>query len=206
MTALLKGDITQEELDAYLTQEKIEYVNHEASVRGVRAIKGVGLSAMKDVLKCSIVVICEETYTEFKTESKDKFIDRMLRIFKRSWEHVKAKCAHILNNIWSNIKGSLLSELFTAINDFFLGTFKNIFRIIRQMWSSIKSAFKIIFSKDKNISWGERIFEASKVLAAGVVGIIGFSLNELIEKGLMSIGIPFASFIASSTHATKSTA
>ena len=64
------------------------------------------------------------------------------------------------------------------------------------MWSSIKSAFKIIFSKDKNISWGERIFEASKVLAAGVVGIIGFSLNELIEKGLMSIGIPFASFIA----------
>ena len=196
MTALLKGDITQEELDAYVTQEKIEYVKHEASVRGVRAIKGVGLSAMKDVLKCSIVVICEETYTEFKTESKDKFIDRMLRIFKRSWEHVKAKCAHILNNIWSNIKGSLLSELFTAINDFFLGTFKNIFRIIRQMWSSIKSAFKIIFSKDKNISWGERIFEASKVLAAGVVGIIGFSLNELIAKGLMSIGIPFASFIA----------
>ena len=60
----------------------------------------------------------------------------------------------------------------------------------------IKSAFKIIFSKDKNISWGERIFEASKVLAAGVVGIIGFSLNELIAKGLMSIGIPFASFIA----------
>lgn len=196
MTALLKGNITQEDLNAYVTQEKIEYVKHETKVRGVRAVKGVGLSAMKDVLKCSIVVICEETYTEFQTESKDKFIDRMLRIFKRSWEHVKAKCTHILKNIWSNIKGSLLSELLTAINDFFLGTFKNIFRIIRQMWSSIKSAFKIIFSKDKNISWSERIFEASKVLAAGIVGIIGFSLNELIEKGLMSIGIPFASFIA----------
>ena len=82
------------------------------------------------------------------------------------------------------------------INDFFIGTFKNIFRIVRQMFSSIKSAFKIIFSKDKSISFGERIFEAGKVLAAGVVGIIGFSLNELIEKGLTSIGVPFASFIA----------
>lgn len=194
MSAVLTGKITQEDFNAYVTQEKIEYVKHEAAVRGVRAVKGVGLSAMKDVLKCSIAVICKETYTEFKTESKDKFIDRMLRIFKRSWEHVKAKCAHILNNIWSNIKGSLLSELLTAINDFFKGTFKNIFRIIRQMLSSIKSAWKIIW--DKNISWGERIFEAAKILAAGIVGIIGFSLNELIEKGLMSIGIPFASFIA----------
>lgn len=120
----------------------------------------------------------------------------MLRIFKRSWEHVKVKCAHILKNIWSNIKGSVLSELLTAINDFFFGTFKNVFRIVRQMWSSIKSAFKIIFSRDKNISWDERVFEASKILAAGIVGIIGFSLNELIEEGLTSIGIPFASFIA----------
>ena len=188
----------QEDFNAYVTQEKIEYVKHEASVRGVRAIKGVGLSAMKEVLKCSIAVISKETYVEFKTESNDKFVDRMLRIFKKSWEHVKAKCAHILNNIWSNIKGSLLSELFTAMNDainhFLLRTFKNIFRIIRQMLGSIKSAWKII--RDKNVSWNEKIFEASKVLAAGIVGIIGFSLNELIEKGLMSIGIPFASFIA----------
>lgn len=196
MTALLKGQITKEELNAYVTKEKIEYVKHEAKVRGIRAAKGIGMSAMKDVLKCSIVVICEETYAEFKNKCEDKFVDRMLKIFKRSWEHVKAKCEHILKNIWSNIKGSIVSELLTAVNDFFIGTFKNVFKIVRQMWSSIKSAFKIIFSKDKNISWEERIFEASKVLSAGVVGIIGFSLNELIEKGLTSIGIPFASFIA----------
>lgn len=196
MTALLKGEISKDDLNSYVTKEKIEYAKHEAKVRGTRAIKGVGISMMKDVLKCSVVVICEETYSEFKTESKDKFIDRMLRILKNSWEHVKAKCKHILSNIWSNIKGSLLSELLTALNDFFFGTFKNIFRVVRQMWGSIKNAFKIIFSKDKNISFGERIFEASKVLSAGVVGLIGFSLNELIEKGLTSVGVPFASFIA----------
>lgn len=196
MTALLKGDISKEELNSYVTKEKIEYAKHEAKVRGTRAIKGIGMSMLKDVLKCAVVVICEETYTEFQSESSKKFIDRMLGIFKRSWEHVKAKCKHILSNIWSNIKGSILSELFTALNDFFFGTFKNIFRVVRQMWSSIKSAFKIIFSNDKNISLGERMFEASKVLSAGIVSLIGFSLNELIEKGLNSVGIPFASFIA----------
>ena len=55
---------------------------------------------------------------------------------------------------------------------------------------------KIIKSKDKNISFGERVFEVSKILSAGIVGLIGFSLNELIDKGLTSIGIPFSSFIA----------
>lgn len=196
MTALLKGQITKEELNTYIVKEKVEFVKHEAQVRGVRAAKGIGLSAIKDVLKCTIVVICEETYSEFKIKSEDKFIDRMLRIFKNCWEKVKSKCKQIINNIWSNIKGSLLSELLTALNDFFFGTFKNIFKIIRQMFSSIKSAFKIILNRDKNVSWGERFFEASKILSAGIVGIIGFSLNELIEKGLISIGIPFASFIA----------
>ncbi|MBR6367504.1 MAG: hypothetical protein IKR89_03940 [Bacteroidaceae bacterium] len=196
MTAFLKGEISKDDLNSYIIREKIEYVKHEAKVRSTRAIKGVGLSMMKDILKCSIVVICEETYDEFKSESKDKFIDRMLRIFKNSWEHVKAKCNHILSKIWDNIKGSLLSELLTALNDFFFGTFKNIFRMVRQMWGSIKSAFKIIFSNDKNVSFGERIYEASKVLSAGVVSFIGFSLNELIEKGLTSIGVPFASFVA----------
>lgn len=196
MTALLKGEISKEDLESFVIEEKRKYAWHETKVRGVRLVKGVGMSMIKDVLKCSIVVICEETYTEFKSESRDKFIDRMLRIFKNSWEHVKAKCKHILSKIWSTIEGSVVSEFLTALNDFFFGTFKNIFRVVRQMWGSIKSAFKIIFSTDSNISLGERMYEASKVLSAGVVSLIGFSLNELIEKGLTSVGIPFASFIA----------
>lgn len=196
MTALLKGEISKDDLTSYVTKEKIEYAKHEAKVRGTRAAKGVGMSMMKEVLKCSIVIICEETYEEFKIQSEDSFIDRMLRIFRKSWEHIKAKCKHDLSKIVTTIENSLLSEFLTALNDFFFGTFKNIFKVLRQMWSSIKCAFKIIFSNDKNISFGERMFEASKVLSAGVVSLIGFSLNELIEKGLTSIGIPFASFVA----------
>lgn len=196
LAGYLTGKTSAEDFRRQEIKEKIDYVRHESKERTIRAARGIGMSAMKDVLKCSIVVICEETYNEFKVTCEDKFINRMLRIFKRSWEHVKAKCIHIIKNLWTNIKGSILSEFLTALNDFFFGTFKNIFKVVRQMWGSIKNAFKIIFSKDKNISMGERMFEASKILSAGVVSIIGFSLNELIEKGLTSLSIPFASFIS----------
>lgn len=196
LAGYLTGKTSAEDFRKQEIKEKIDFVRHESKERTIRAARGIGMSAMKDVLKCSIVVICKETYNEFKVTCEDKFINRMLRIFKRSWEHVKAKCIHIIKNLWTNIKGSILSEFLTALNDFFFGTFKNIFKVVRQMWGSIKNAFKIIFSKDKNISMGERMFEASKILSAGVVSIIGFSLNELIEKGLTSLSIPFASFIS----------
>lgn len=196
LAGYLTGKTSAEDFRRQEIKEKIDFVRHESKERTIRAARGIGMSAMKDVLKCSVVVICEETYNEFKMTREDKFVNRMLRIFKRSWEHVKAKCIYIIKNLWTNIKGSILSEFLTALNDFFFGTFKNIFKVVRQMWGSIKNAFKIIFSKDKSTSMGERMFEASKILSAGVVSIIGFSLNELIEKGLTSIGIPFASFIS----------
>lgn len=199
LVGLLKGGATdsqKKELYEYVKQEKVEFAKHELSIRGTRMIKGVGIAAVKDLLKCGIIVLIKETLKEFKQESKDSFIERMMRILQNSWEHVKNKCKLIISNIWKGIKGSLLSEFLTLLNDFFFKTFKNVFHLVRQMWSSIWSALKIICSKDKKYKWQERVFEATKILSAGIVGVLGFSLNEIIQKGLMSIGVPFASFIS----------
>ena len=194
MSKYMKGEISEEEMKSYVRAEKVAYAKHEVKERGTRMIKGIGLSAIKDVMKCTIVVMTKETINEFKQKSEEKFVERMMRVIKQSWQHVKNKCKEIISNLWKNIKGSILSELLTALNDFFFKTFKNIFKVIRQMWSSIKNAIKIICSDRYTAS--EKVFEVAKVMAAGLVGVIGFSLNELIEKGLMSLGIPFASFIA----------
>lgn len=194
MSKYIKGEISEEEMKSYVRAEKVAYAKHEVKERGTRMIKGIGLSAIKDVMKCTIVVMTKETINEFKQESEEKFVERMMRVIKQSWQHIKNKCKEIISNLWKNIKGSILSELLTALNDFFFKTFKNIFKVIRQMWSSIKNAIKIICSDRYTAS--EKVFEVAKVLTAGLVGVIGFSLNELIEKGLMSLGIPFASFIA----------
>lgn len=194
MSKCIKGEISEEEISAYIKKEKISYAKHEIKERGTRLIKGIGLTALKDLIKCGIVVFTQETIIEFNKQSEDNFVVRMMRVIKQSWQHVKNKCKDIVCNLCRNVKSSFLSEILTALNDFFFKTFKNIFKVSRQMWSSIKSAFKIICSS--KYSAGEKAFEVSKVLTAGFVGVIGFSLNELIEKGLTSVGIPFASFIA----------
>lgn len=198
MTEALKGKITKEELDDYIRQEKIEFAWHEAKIRSVRTIKGVGMSMVRDLLKNFIFIVCEETYQEFTKETDEKFITKVKKLISNTWEHLKNKCTHVIKNLWDTVKtnavGALVSELFNLINDFFLKTAKNILKIIRTMWKSIYNALKVIFSSES--SWEERIFEATKILTSGLVGVVGFTLNELIDKALMSIGIPFSSFIA----------
>lgn len=197
IAAFLKADGSEEklkELNNFISQEKIELVKHEAKVRGTRMVRGLGMAIIKDILKFGIAVTVKEVFLEFKKKSDEPFANRMIAILRRCLEKVKAKFKSVWTNLFANVKSSALTEFLTMINDYLLGTFKNIFKFVRQMWSSIKSAFKIIVSKE--YSWQEKVFEASKILSAGFVSIIGFSLNELIENGLASIGIPYASFIA----------
>lgn len=193
---LLTNEITLKEANDQRWKERIDLTRHETVERGTRMIRGIGMTAMKDLLKCGIIVVVDETLIEFKEKNEDKFVIRMWRVLKNTWQHIKNKYHEIIANLWKNVRGSILNEFLTLLNDFFFKTFKNIFKVVRQMFSSIKSAFKIIFSKNSSISMEEKIFEASKVLSAGVASLIGFSLNELIEKGLTSIGFPLASFIA----------
>lgn len=148
------------------------------------------------LLKDVVGTIISEMYKEFSSDSDDKFFVRVKRAFKQSWQIIKDKVKQTLKSAWESFKSNVIAEIFTALNDFVFNTFKNTLRIIRKMWGSIKSAFKIIFKSDKSVSFGERLYEATKVLTAGVVALLGFGLNELIDKGLTSLGIPFSSYIA----------
>ena len=194
MEKLLKGEISKEQFDKSVLQEKIAYAKHEATQHGIRLAKGFGIDVVKEMLRFSIATVCRETYNEFHQSRKEKFIQRAMRILDNCWQKFKAKFKHFFNSLLDRGVKSILNELLVMLNDYFLGVFKKIFKVVRQMWGSIKSAFKIICNKTS--SWEERMFEAAKILSAGVVSILGFSLNELIEKILMSIGMPFASFIA----------
>lgn len=194
ISKLLTGEISKDQFDRAVVQEKIAYVKHEAKQHSIRAVKGFGMAVVKDMMKFCIVTVSKETYNEFHQPSEEKFVQRMKRILNNCWQRFWAKFKNNLKKLFSGGMRSLLNEFLTMLNDYFLGVFKKIFKIVRQMWGSIKNAFKIICNKQ--YSWQERVFEAAKILSAGAVGVLGFSLNELLEQGLLAIGFPFASFVA----------
>lgn len=189
----LLGNKNMSEVEKEVRQEKLEHYKHEASERGIRIVKGAMMSYIKDVCIFSIGVVGKETYEVFQNED-GKFIDLVKILFKRVWNKIKIKVIELFKKIKTGILNNFFNEILTAINDFIFKTAKNIFRIIRMMWKSLYEALKTIFSSKS--SWGDRLFEASKILAAGTMGVLGLTLNEMIEKGLMSINFPFASVFA----------
>ena len=194
---ILKGKENAEEaMHQYIRDEKIAYVKHEAKIRGTRAVKGVGLSIVKDLLKHIISNLVTASIEQKQIIKEKGVLPYIKTILTACWEKVKVKTLNILKNFVSNISGAIGSEILNAINDFFLGTFKRVFSVIRQMFGSIKSALRIICDKER--SWQEKIYEAAKVLSAGMVAILGFSLNEFIENMLLSLALPptIASFVA----------
>ena len=194
---ILKGkEGAEDAMKQYIREEKIAYVKHEAHIRGVRAAKGIGLSVVKDLMKHIIANLGISFYEERKLIQEKGLLEYFKTVLLKCWEKVKTKTINIFKNIGANITGAIGTELLNAINDFFLGTFKRLFSVIRQMFGSIKNALKILC--DNKRPWQEKVFEAAKILSAGAVAILGFSLNEIIEKGLLSLAIPtsVASFIA----------
>lgn len=186
----------EDAMKQYIRDEKIAYVKHESKIRGIRAAKGIGLSIVKDLLKHVIATLVISFYEETKLIQEQGLLSYIKTVLLTCWKKVKTKVISMLKNIGANITGAIGSELLNAINDFFLGTFKRIFSVIRQMFGSIKNALNIMC--DKEHSWQEKVFEATKVLSAGAVAVLGFSLNEIIERGLLCMAIPasISSFVA----------
>lgn len=197
LSDILRGkEGAENAMQQYIRDEKNAYIKHEATVRGIRAVKGVGLSVVKDLMKHIIANLVTSFYEQIKLVEEQGFLTYVKTVFLSCWEKVKVKAINILKNIGANISGAIGMELLNALNDFLLGTFKRLFSVIRQMFGSIKNAVKILCNKE--CSWQEKVFEASKILSAGAVAVLGFSLNEIIEKGLLSMAVPasIASFIA----------
>lgn len=197
LSDILKGkEVAELAMEQYIRDEKIAYVKHEAQVRGIRAAKGVGMAVVKDMLKHVIANLVTSFYEERQMIKEQGFFTYVKTVLSTCWTKIKTKVMNLLKNIGANIAGAISTELLNAINDFFLGTFKRLFSVVRQMFGSIKNALKIMCNKER--SWQEKVFEAAKILSAGAVAILGFSLNEIIEKGLLSMAVPasIASFVA----------
>lgn len=186
----ITGKISKEQFVEFEKDIKIALVKNECKTRGTRAIKGVGMAAVKTLMQSCLKIFLAESYTEFKTTSKESIYKRIQRIIKISIRRLKTELKDILASILHSSVFSIGMEVLQAINDFFFKTAKNIFKIIRSMIGSIISALKVIFSKEH--SFEERFFEASKIVTAGFVAAVGFSLNEIIDKMITTSFPPLA--------------
>lgn len=166
---------------------------------------GIGKSTLaatgKMLVAKALKIAVSETFIELKRDSNEKLFDRINIII----HNIIVRARHELSNIWQEIKefavNNAVSEIVNLILNYFVSTVKNVFKLIRCLFGSIIKAFKIIF--DSTMPWEERLFEALKIISAGIAMATGTMLNELIAKAIAT-NIPFLAGFAGDISAIVS--
>lgn len=166
---------------------------------------GIGKSTLaatgKMLVGKAIKITISETFVEFKQKSEEKLLNRIKRIISNIIKRVKKELSHIWQEIKEFAANNAVSEIINLILNYFVSTVKNVFKLIRCLFGSIVSAFKIIL--DSSRPWEERLFEALKIISAGLAMATGTMLNELIAKAIAT-NIPFLAGFASDISAVIS--
>ena len=183
------GKISKEDLAKFEKETRIATVKYETAIRAQRAGKAVALGAVKVLIQQLATVVVTETYFEFsKRDDQVSFSGKMNNLVHSCANRIKKEIKPTLKKLGASAAGSVGMEVLNVINDFVLKTAKNIMKVIRSMIGSIIRALKVLFSKEH--IWQEKVFEALKILSAGLVAALGFSLNEFISDALASTGVP----------------
>ena len=117
------------------------------------------------------------------------------RGIKKGFENAKAKYKELWHKFLDGAIAGILSSLVTTLTNIFFTTAKNVVRIIRQSWSTLVEATKILLFNPACLRFGERIRAASKILGTGACVLTGMLVTDAISKTPLGT-IPFAGEIA----------
>ena len=140
---------------------------------GVRQVLGLVFSeiwfAVKDVIKAG-------------KSTGESLFHSIGEGVKQGLLNAKAKYKVLMERFLDGAIAGVLSSLTTTLCNIFFTTAKSLVRIVRQSWSSLVSATKILLFNPDSLPSGERIRAAAKILATGASVVAGTMVSELIAK------------------------
>ena len=174
--------------------------------KSIEFAKNIGTSTLaatgKYIIGTSMRISINEFYHEFiQNDTEKTFIERLKEVYNKIYKRIKEELIDDWNKIVSFASSNAISEIVNLIINYFVTTVKNVFKLIRCMIGSIIKAFKIIL--DKTRPWEERLFEALKIISAGLTLASGTILNELLDKAI-STNLPFLAPISGDISAVIS--
>ncbi|WP_404418830.1 hypothetical protein [Marinospirillum sp.] len=162
---------------------------------GVRQALGLVLAEVWFELKDAIPKAFKETEGNFTLE---KFLEKLKSMAKGIWNRVKIRFKDILDEFKNGALAGALSSLSTTIMNIFFTTQKLIGKLLRETWSSLVSAVKILFFNPDKLAPGALAREVIRILSTGVAVAMGVMLHQQLSS-LMTfpLGTELAAFVSS---------
>ena len=164
---------------------------------GGRQALGLVLAEVWFELKDAIPQAFKDAEDNFTLEN---FLEKLNATAKNIWDRVKVRFKDILDEFKNGALAGALSSLSTTIMNIFFTTQKLIGKLLRETWSSLVSAAKILFFNPENLGAGALTREVTRILSTGVAVAMGVMLNQQLAS-LMTfpMGTELASFVSAVT-------
>ncbi|MFT8973014.1 MAG: hypothetical protein ABF955_04715 [Zymomonas mobilis] len=179
----------------YYTSSKFAFNISQASLTngfkmGTRQMMGLVLAEVWLEFRDRIPAIHQKHRENFDAQ---KFLGDMGDTLRAVWERIRGKFHQFLSAFKDGAIGGILSTVTTTMFNIIFTTQKMMVRLIREMWSHLVQAFKIMVFNPQNLTFGELTKAVSKIVAAGIAVTAGVIINEQ----LMTIfAFPFGSDLA----------
>lgn len=155
-----------------------------------RQMMGLILAEIWFELQESVPKLYEKHKDDFTFENFWKDAKETL---KNVLSRIRARLKDIINEFGNGYISGILSSINTTLLNIFTTTSKIVSKLLRELWSSLVKAVKLLFSNKDNLPLGDLCREVFKILATG----ISVSLGAMLQQHLsLILKIPFGSEIA----------
>ncbi|WP_147536274.1 hypothetical protein [Bacillus marasmi] len=173
---------------AYLSQKET-YINVGKDAMktgwkmGARQALGIILAEVWAIVRKKFPSLIAKMKEQF---SLKEFFLQVADVFKEAFETVKKKFKTLIASFANGMLAGVLSSISTFMMNFFMGTAKNVVKMIREFWGSITEVFNLLVFNKNQLQPGELIRAISKILVMAAAVIAGTYVEELLSK----TGIP----------------
>ena len=163
-----------------LEREGRQTQREEALRIGGKALRAVLLGLLSDFLR----VVIKKLVSWFKNAERkwSTFVEQFKEAWKEFWANLKT---HLVN-----AGKVLLTTIMTAIFGPIVSIFTKLWTVLKTGWKSLWNAISYIRNPENRTKpFSILMLEAGKIVVAGLSGIGAIVLGEVIEKGLLSVGL-----------------
>ncbi|MGI1987845.1 hypothetical protein [Shewanella glacialipiscicola] len=150
---------------------------------GTRQVLGLVLAEVWFELREEIPKIYQSLKMKFQL---DVFLEKISNTFRNIWERVKLRFKEFLNTFKDGFLAGVMGSLTTTIFNIFATTQKQAVKIIREIWSHLVKAIKVLIFNPEKLSFVE--------LCKSVVSILSLAISTVVGSIAYSQLIPILSF------------
>ena len=182
---------------AYYASSKFAFNISQASLTngfkmGTRQMMGLVLAEVWLEFRDRIPAIHQKHRKNFDAQ---KFLGDMGDTLRAVWERIRGKFHQFLSAFKDGAIGGIFSTVTTTMFNIIFTTKKMVVKLIREMWSHLVQAFKLIVFNPQNLELGELMKAVNKTIAAGIAVTAGVIINQhLVTIFTFPFGSDLAAF------------